>query len=152
MFKVGLQNLLNGKCSEARKQNELIAQLMAVPLVQGTVRYAYITDSSQNDVDEKPKAEGAVFAASVVPIMHACNTGDAQTIYENMGVGSPAADFSAMSSSNNKAVAIGVSIVVIAALLLFLGICYWRRRKSTEIDPKLSSADGSAPVGQRSGL
>jgi hypothetical protein len=193
LFKLGQQNFLSGKCSEAKTQKDRIAQLMAVPLVQGTIRYAYLTSSSQKDVDEKSKAEGAVFAASVLPIVHACNPDDAQTIYENMGVGSPAADFAAVkqafernygcmgiscsdvgglydettssyysgtgpcagesssssssSSSNSNAVTIGVTVGVIAAIGLVLGFCYYKNRKSTEIDTKFSSgASGSAPV------
>lgn len=95
-FNIGQMNLLNGKCSEARDQKNRIAQLMAVPLIQGTLRYAYLTSTSQEEVSEKSKAEGAVFAASVLPIVHACSAADAQTISDNMGVGSPAADFEAV--------------------------------------------------------
>jgi hypothetical protein len=67
---------------------------MAIPLVQGTLRYAYLTDTSLTpSVSEKSQAEGAVFAASVLPIVHACSPSDAQTIYNNMAVGSQSAKF-----------------------------------------------------------
>jgi hypothetical protein len=43
---------------------------MAVPLIQGTLRYASMI-STQIDAGEKAKAEGAVFAASVLPLVFA---------------------------------------------------------------------------------
>ena len=99
-FKIGQQNLVNGKCDDARKQKERIAQLMAVPLIQGTLRYAYLTDKqTSSEFDEKSNAEGAVFAASILPVVHACSPGDAQIIYENMYAGSPSADFAAVKSA-----------------------------------------------------
>lgn len=93
-FNIGQGNLVNGKCDSARQQKEKIAALMAIPLVQGTLRYAYLTDTSLTpSVSEKSQAEGAVFAASVLPIVHACSPSDAQTIYNNMAVGSQSAKF-----------------------------------------------------------
>eukprot|EP00544_Gedaniella_sp_CCMP2646_P002188 CAMPEP_0202507198 /NCGR_PEP_ID=MMETSP1361-20130828/51594_1 /ASSEMBLY_ACC=CAM_ASM_000849 /TAXON_ID=210615 /ORGANISM="Staurosira complex sp., Strain CCMP2646" /LENGTH=557 /DNA_ID=CAMNT_0049141305 /DNA_START=2378 /DNA_END=4051 /DNA_ORIENTATION=- len=93
-FNIGQGNLVNGKCDSARQQKEKIAAFMAIPLVQGTLRYAYLTDTSLTpSVSEKSQAEGAVFAASVLPIVHACSPSDAQTIYNNMAVGSQGAKF-----------------------------------------------------------
>jgi len=60
-----------------------------VPLVQGTLRYAY-KQSVSGFADEteiiqaKEKAEGAIFAAAVLPQVYACDTSKAQTIYNNM--------------------------------------------------------------------
>ena len=183
IFKIGQQNLLNGKCSEARKQKELIAQLMAVPLVQGTLRYAYLTDQRQSNVGEKAKAEGATFAASVLPIVHACNEGDAETIYENLSVGGPGADFEAVkeafennykcmgitcsdvgglyddatfsyfqdaspcsdsSTSNSRAIAIGVSCGVIGAALLVGVLCLCKSRRKAGIDNKFTAGSSTA--------
>merc|ERR1712151_1258107 len=47
---------------------------------------AYIV-GVENDVREKPKAEGAVFAAAVLPMVDFCNADDAKIIYKNMQVG-----------------------------------------------------------------
>lgn len=70
---------------------------MAVPLVQGTIRYAYLTDIEFSpNVSEKARAEGAVFAASVLPVVNACSVEDAKIIYDNMKVGSSATDFRAV--------------------------------------------------------
>lgn len=84
-FSIGLNKLVQGECASARAQKERIEQLMAIPLIQGTLRYAYITDFE--DAGEKSEAEGAVFAAAVLPLVHACNAEAAATIYNNMKVG-----------------------------------------------------------------
>lgn len=90
-FNAGKNDLLAGRCSSAKNYKEKIEKLMAVPLVQGTLRYAYITDKQPSG--EKEEAEGAVFAAAVLPLVHACNAADAEVIYNNMAVGSGGADF-----------------------------------------------------------
>jgi hypothetical protein len=59
---------------------------MAIPLVQGTLRYAYITDF-EVDAGEKAAAEGAVFAASVLPLVNACNEEAASKLYKSMNTG-----------------------------------------------------------------
>merc|ERR1712078_124382 len=60
---------------------------MLVPLIQGTLRYAYKTQESQGSWSEKGEAEGAIFAASVLPAVAACDKDAAQTIADNMKVG-----------------------------------------------------------------
>jgi len=85
-FREGKQNLMMGNCEVARKNVERITQLMTVPLIQGTIRYAYIMDK-ESDKREKTEAEGATFAAAVLPMVNACNEGDADIIYDNMKTG-----------------------------------------------------------------
>ncbi|KAL3909438.1 MAG: hypothetical protein SGILL_008088, partial [Bacillariaceae sp.] len=85
-FNDGLRKINQGECSVARANKERIEQMMAVPMVQGALRYAYITDKEVN-AGEKAEAEGAVFAASVLPLVHACDEDAAQTIYNNLKVG-----------------------------------------------------------------
>jgi hypothetical protein len=74
------------ECGLARKTKERIVRQMFVPLIQGTLRYAYIT-GVQPDATQKSEAEGAAFAAAVLPMVHSCNEDDAQTIYDNMKTG-----------------------------------------------------------------
>lgn len=88
-FQQGKQSLQLGKCEEARSIVARITNLMAVPLIQGTIRYAHTTDK-QNDDREKAKAEGAVFAAAVLPVVADCSPNDAKVIYDNMRVGGSA--------------------------------------------------------------
>jgi hypothetical protein len=60
---------------------------MAVPLIQGTLRYAH--KRSLSDVeDDKELAEGAVFAAAVLPLLNNCSEPIADYVFESMKVGS----------------------------------------------------------------
>lgn len=85
-FDLGASKILRGECSAAREQKEKIETMMAVPLIQGAIRYAYITDRDAT-AGEKAEAEGATFAAAVLPLVHACNEEAAATIYDNLKVG-----------------------------------------------------------------
>lgn len=92
LFKKGSGELLEKRCEDARKTKNKIADLMYIPLIQGTLRYAYKVHMLQGG--EKEKAEGAIFAASVLPRIFAENESDAETIYENMRVGAISTSFS----------------------------------------------------------
>ena len=94
-FKEGLRKINQGECPAARTNKESIEQLMAIPLVQGTLRYAYVR-STDVDPDETAEAEGATFAAAVLPVVHACDEDDAKIIYDNMGVDSSKPNFEAV--------------------------------------------------------
>jgi len=85
-FSLMQDKLVQKQCDGARTNKERIAELIFVPMVQGTIRYAYIVGSDP-EATNKAKAEGATFAASVLPVVHACNANDAKTIYDNMKVG-----------------------------------------------------------------
>ena len=85
-FRQGKQNILLGNCAAAKEDVARIISLMAVPLIQGTLRYAYAMDK-QNDTGEKAEAKGATFAASVLPLLNFCSEADADIVYENMRVG-----------------------------------------------------------------
>jgi hypothetical protein len=91
LFNVGQSQLLTGRCEEARKTKEKIVDLMYIPLIQGVLRYAYRVGEQAGG--EKEKAEGAVFAAAVLPRIHAANEKAADTIYSNMRVGASSTDF-----------------------------------------------------------
>jgi hypothetical protein len=86
-FVDGKQKLRTGQCGTVRENKERIEQLMAVPLIQGTLRYAYITDYEEAVPTEKSKAEGATFAAAVLPLVHSCDEEAADVIYKNMRAG-----------------------------------------------------------------
>jgi len=94
LFNVGQGQLLVGKCDEARETTKKIADLMYVPLIQGTLRYAYKVGELGGA--EKEKAEGAVFAAGVLPKVHEFDPKAAETIYSSMGVGASSTSFSAV--------------------------------------------------------
>jgi len=73
-----------------------IVSLMTVPLVQGTLRYAWkvgVTGGVANSASSqtsKNKAEGATFAAAVLPLVHYCNSAAATTISDHMKFGAAA--------------------------------------------------------------
>ena len=85
-FKLGQRNLLAGNCAEVRANKELIESRMLIPMIQGTLRYAHI-QSNPDTATEKGAAEGAAFAAAILPVVHSCNTKEAELIYENMKMG-----------------------------------------------------------------
>lgn len=86
--------LSKGQCSDIREIIKKITALMSVPLIQGTLRHAYMVDKLQGL--EKAKSEGAVFTASVIPRLWYCDEDDAQILYNNMKVGAEKTDFSAV--------------------------------------------------------
>lgn len=95
-FNAGRDKLLEGQCGEARKHFNSIIVQMTVPLVQGLLLHAH-RQSYQNVRLEKDLAEGATYAASLLPIVHNCSAPDATIVYTNMRVGNGGtADYSAV--------------------------------------------------------
>ena len=90
-FALGNYQLQSGNCPSARKTKERIAKLMYIPMIQGSLRYAYKVDKLQGG--EKEKAEGAAFAAAVLPRVHAASPEAAATIYSNLRVGASNTNF-----------------------------------------------------------
>jgi hypothetical protein len=64
-----------------------IVSLMTVPLVQGTLRYAYKVGEVPADRSPKNTAEGFTFAAAVLPLISSCNADDAAVVSSNMKAG-----------------------------------------------------------------
>lgn len=83
-FGLGKGNLAAKNCPGVRVNKERIEEMMAVPLVQGALRYSY--KSAYEDYSEKSAAEFATFAQAVLPLVHACDQDAAWTIYENSKV------------------------------------------------------------------
>jgi len=82
---IGQAKLAKGECESAREQSNEIQKLMLVPLIQGTLRYAYKTDF--DPYSEKAEAEGVVFALGVVPAVYACDVEAANIIASNLQAG-----------------------------------------------------------------
>jgi hypothetical protein len=66
------------ECGKARDHMDLVKAQMTVPLVQGTIRYAYYNSKSTTSL--KKMAEGAVFWASIAPQVAKCNAAGAGRI------------------------------------------------------------------------
>merc|ERR1719469_968598 len=95
IFNLGKFHLAKGECDPVREQVTRAVSLMTVPGIQSTLRYAFNVGTGVSTT-EKAKAEGAVFAAGVLPRVHECNEDDAKIIYDNMKVGAPSTDFYAV--------------------------------------------------------
>jgi hypothetical protein len=101
-FKAGQEMLLNNECEATRPIKERIVQLMSVPLIQSTLRFAHILEN-ESQTSSGHVAEGAVFAASVLPIVHHCNEDDAAIIYDNMQISAtPSVIFSEVKAAFEK--------------------------------------------------
>jgi len=93
-FQQGGRDLKNGDCDGARSRKQRIIELMTVPLIQATLRYAYLR--SLVPTVGRYIGESATLAASVLPIIHACEGNgpqDAEIIYNNLNTGSTMVDF-----------------------------------------------------------
>jgi Low iron-inducible periplasmic protein len=86
-FDIMQQNLDMGLCAEARRNKEEIETNMFVPLVQGTLRYAW-KKANEPSAGEKEEAEGAAFAAAVLPVLARCSENDADIVFNSMKPGS----------------------------------------------------------------
>merc|ERR1719373_1201007 len=82
---VGQGKLAKGECASARTEADEIQRLMLIPLIQGTLRYAWKTDNEA--YSEKAEAEGVVFALSVVPAVAACDAEAANIIASSLQAG-----------------------------------------------------------------
>jgi hypothetical protein len=84
-FVVGQGLLAVGKCAEARGRLDAIAQQMAVPLIQGTLRYAYRLNASLSGANQKKEwAEAWAFARGILPQVHACSPAVAALVRGNL--------------------------------------------------------------------
>eukprot|EP00957_Ditylum_brightwellii_P160312 12203684-Ditylum_brightwellii.AAC.1 len=80
---------------------------MGVPLIQGVYRYAHKIDNL-NDNYEKSNAEGAVFAAAILPRLNACNPVAAEIVYSNMKVGATSTSLSVVNQVQSLQKSLGV--------------------------------------------
>jgi len=94
LINVGKFQIQGERCSEARQTLRDITRLMYVSFIQGSLRYAYKIDlGGQVQATEAARAEGAVFAAAVLPRIYAADPDAAATIYENLKTGAGSTDF-----------------------------------------------------------
>ena len=87
LFATGRDLLQQGHCAEVRPVVEQVVSLMTVPLVQGTLRYAYKVGNVADDRSAKNAAQGSTFAAAVLPMVHYCNAASATIVADHMKFG-----------------------------------------------------------------
>ena len=100
-FRVLKGQFINTQCAEAEVGVAEVVRLMQIPLIQGTLRYAHRTSTNPTPT-EAMQTEGAIFAAGILPIVHACDSEAASTICNNMQLKpdrSTKADFSVVKSA-----------------------------------------------------
>merc|ERR1719217_1922493 len=77
--------LKNARCSNVPALRDSVVSLMSIPLVQGSLRYAWkVAEDPQ--AGETEKAEGAVFSAAILPRVSACDPAKAKIISDNMKI------------------------------------------------------------------
>merc|ERR1719191_1998235 len=84
LFTKGKVALQQGNCTAIPPLKKSIVELMSVPLVQGSLRYAYKVANLQGG--SKEKAEGAAFSAAILPRIHVCSADAAKIIADNMNM------------------------------------------------------------------
>jgi hypothetical protein len=84
-------NLTVRACTDARAHKDQATKWLKVPLIQGTLRLAYMR--SKNKVTDINIADGAAYAASIVPLVAACSFKDAEIINDNMEPTAKKTDF-----------------------------------------------------------
>jgi hypothetical protein len=87
LFANGRDWLQQGRCSSVRPLVNQIVSLMTVPLVQGSLRYAYKNSGAAQGASAKNAAEGATFSAAVLPLVHHCNTASSAVVSTNLKFG-----------------------------------------------------------------
>lgn len=77
-------------CDAAEASKNKVVTWMQVPLIQGVLHYAYLREKeppTEAEELERMQAEGAVFAATILPWVHRCSSRSAKIIHENMQMG-----------------------------------------------------------------
>merc|ERR1719243_189358 len=77
--------LKNARCSNVPALRDSVVSLMSIPLVQGSLRYAWKV-AEDPGAGETEKAEGAVFSAAILPRVANCDTAKAKIISDNMKI------------------------------------------------------------------
>merc|ERR1740133_937254 len=87
LFATGRDLLQQGHCHKVRPVVEQIVSIMTVPLVQGTLRYAYKVGNVAAEQKAKNAAEGSTFAAAVLPMVNYCHAASAAVVANHMKFG-----------------------------------------------------------------
>ena len=109
----GLAHIRAGECTEANDDLTEIKKWMTVPLIQGTLKYAYKCDPLGGGTGDTAKAcaEGYAFAAAVLPQIDNANANSGTTVLDNMKIGANVPDGYAAVKSALEAtyVSLGIS-------------------------------------------
>ncbi|CBN77422.1 conserved unknown protein [Ectocarpus siliculosus] len=150
LWEVGKANLLAEECTEASAVIDQIVPLMAVPLIQGLLRYTYLADPAIGTGGDKEAAELWAFSASILPWISACDAAVGTAVRDNTELGSasaPMADGYAAIKTQLETVysCMGITCAQVGGLLDDTGAYY------TDFEPcddgSLASIDRSSDSG-----
>jgi len=96
-FDAGKAAIDKGQCSSLRDITDRAIAQGFVPLTQGALRYSYKVGVQGKGLKEA--AEGATFAAGVLPRLAACSKSDAATVYSNLKIGASKTDHAAVKAA-----------------------------------------------------
>ena len=82
LFDRGLEEVQSGGCADLVSTKNAIVKQMIVPMVQGTLRYAY--KLAYLSGGHKELSEGDAFATAVVPFLYQCSDEDADLVRDNL--------------------------------------------------------------------
>ncbi|KAI2500773.1 hypothetical protein MHU86_13697 [Fragilaria crotonensis] len=151
LFNSGQLDISNGLCGTARDHKERITDLMVVPLIQGALYYAYVNDR-QGESGEKEEAAAAVFAAAILPLVHACNADDATKLWEIMAMGSGKTDFVSVKATLERNYAcLGVTCVDVGGIYDTTTRSYYKDASPCAHGGD-SNSSGSTNVGMIAGI
>jgi hypothetical protein len=97
----GRDDITTAKCTGGVAQLKILTEQMTIPLVQGTLKYAWEADPAMTgsacagqsgtfDAScSKAWAEGWTFAAAILPQLNACSAAAAKTVKDNLDPRSP---------------------------------------------------------------
>jgi hypothetical protein len=92
-FQIMQLNATKRECPALSLQKDEVTRWMTVPLIQGTLRYAYMR-SKNKYIKPVEKAIGTAYGASVAPLVSGCSYSDAKIINDNMETVAASTDFS----------------------------------------------------------
>jgi hypothetical protein len=93
-------NLTTRACQEARGRKDHIQKWMKVPLIQGTLRHAYMR--FKGEASDADVGTGAAFSASIVPFVAACSYTDAEIIDNNLETMAKSTNFTLVKETLEK--------------------------------------------------
>merc|ERR1712080_262632 len=159
LFNTGKAALSEGRCGDVRPLLMKIVNLMTVPLIQGTLRYAFKTDGGQGG--PKEQAEGVAFLGAFLPRLNNCSTEDADTVKSLMWIdgtmnkgsftvvkdalernyaclGVTCSQVGALTESNEEPCSegglsagaiVGIVILILVIIALIAGGVFWMKRR-----------------------
>ncbi|CAN0089212.1 unnamed protein product, partial [Ectocarpus sp. 12 AP-2014] len=139
LWETGQANLLAGECTEASAVIDEILPLMAVPLIQGLLRYTYLADPAIGTGGDKEAAELWAFSAAILPWISACNAAVGTAVRDNTelgGASAPMADGYAAIKAELESVysCMGITCAQVGGLLDDTGAAYY-----TDFEPCVDS-------------